>query len=120
MIDTPNFDEYKPPWIAFPEITAEALVPYLKQGVTQAWFDQVWRPFWSLLSASEKAAYLKHWHASPEWIDAIEFTFEPPENFDAEAEGREFAAYLQTLRDKKQLDAKRSWLSRLFGRGRQP
>lgn len=45
MSQSSDFSDVKPPWIAFPDIDANDLVTYLKQGVTEAWFDQVWRPF---------------------------------------------------------------------------
>ena len=88
---------------------------YLKQGVTEAWFDQVWRPFWDALDAAQKVAYLSQWKATPEWIDAISSAFDVPEAFDVDADARESAAYLQALRDEQRKMPKRSWFSRLFG-----
>jgi hypothetical protein len=62
-----------PPWVVFPGLAPDDLPA--KQGVEEAWFDQIWRPFWNALSAAQRVAYFDHWHAAPEWRDAIEFFF---------------------------------------------
>jgi hypothetical protein len=112
MNDSTRFSQIKPPWIVFPQIVAGELVAYLKQGATEAWFDQAWRPYWVSLDTDEKSAYLRHWNASPEWIDAISHAFDPPDDFDIEADARESHAY---LRDPHNRLPKRAWWSRVFG-----
>lgn len=115
MIDSKCLRPQKPPWIAFPQIAPTELVAYLKQGDTEAWFDQVWRPFWDALDATQRVAYLNEWKATPEWIDAINCVYDLPQAFDADADAQESAVYLQALRDEQRRLRSRSWLSRMFG-----
>lgn len=73
-----------PPWQVFPGMQpADAGA---RQGAQEAWVDQVWRPFWSALTPSQRQAYLAHWGASEEWQQAIRATFEPDPGFDAAAD----------------------------------
>jgi hypothetical protein len=95
-----RFSDFNPPWIAFPQIVAHELVAYLKQGAPEVWFDQVWRPYWRSLDIAEKSAYLRHWNASPDWVDAINSAFDSPGDFDVDADARESAEYLRTYSDK--------------------
>ncbi len=112
MTDSTHFNDVKPPWLAFPEIVAGELAAYLKQGATEAWFDQVWRPFWGALDRREKSAYLEQWRASPEWIDAIKNAFDTPDDFDVDADARESEAHLRSLREAQRAVAQRPWWRR--------
>lgn len=102
-----------PPWVAFPEMQPHAFSQYLKQGATEAWFDQVWRPFWSSLSAEEKQRYLERHQASPQWAAAIKFVCDADATVDLEADARESAAHLHAWRASRR--KKRSWIKRLLG-----
>ena len=115
MTTSTHFNDVQPPWIAFPEIAANELVAYLKQGATEAWFDQVWRPFWVALETSQKSAYLQHWNASPEWAQAIIDAFDAPDDFDAEADARESDAHLRELREAQTAASNRPWWRRMLG-----
>ncbi len=114
MDNAPLFNDNKPPWVVFGYMRADDLTAYLNQGETQAWFDQLWRPFWADLSVAQKTAYLEHWEASPAWVEAIGTTFDP-ETFDLEADARESEAHLKAFRDKSGTRAKLSILKRMFG-----
>ena len=114
MSESTNFNGVKPPWIVFPDILANDLAAYLKQGVTEAWFDQVWRPFWTALDTTQKVMYLRHWSAPQEWIEAINNAFDLPDDFDAEADARDSDAHLSSLREAQSAVAKRPWLRRMF------
>jgi len=86
-----------PPWQVFPEIVPTELEAYLKQGVTEAWFDQHWRPFWGSLTESQRARYLDHWSASPDWREALDiFTADP--GVDLAADAAESEEYLTRWR----------------------
>jgi len=87
-----------PPWVAFPDIEPAELSRYLKQGATEAWFDQQWRPFWSSLSPDQQRDYLDRWHATTEWREAVAFYFNSDPAFDIEQDGRESEAYLAAWR----------------------
>lgn len=68
------------------------------EKTSEAWFHQVWRPFWAALDITEKFSYLQHWKASPKWIHAIGIAFDAPDNSDAGADARESGAHLRPLR----------------------
>jgi len=102
-----------PPWQAFPDIAPQDLVAYLKQGLTEAWFDQRWRPFWSALDEQQREAYLQHWSASPAWRDALS-VFSDHEGTDLEAEWKEFEQNLN--RGSPPTSAKPSFWQRLLRR----
>jgi hypothetical protein len=81
----PNSDflhQCEPPWEVFRQIEPDELSQYLKQGVTEAWFDGLWRPFWSSLSEDERRLYLDFWRASPAWRDAVAFHFQNEDEID--------------------------------------
>ena len=88
----------QPPWLVFPDLDPDELSRHLKQGVAEPWFDQQWRPFWSRLSPLQKEQYLDFWTASPDWRAALAFAFDQDGAFDAEADVRESAEYLQQRR----------------------
>jgi hypothetical protein len=76
--------EQPPPWKIFP--TMQPLEVAARQGLQEAWVDQVWRPFWATLTPLQRERYFAHWQASAAWKDAIRGTFEIPADFDAEAD----------------------------------
>ncbi|CAD5372741.1 conserved hypothetical protein [Rubrivivax sp. A210] len=104
-----------PPWVAFPDMQAGALAQYTKQGATEAWFDQVWRPFWASLSAEQRQRYLELHRASPEWIAAIESVCHGGAALDLEEDARESEAHLREWRAGRG-SARPSWFDRLFRR----
>jgi hypothetical protein len=106
-------DACPPPWKAFPDIPPEDLVAYLKQGLTEAWFDQRWRPFWSSLNDEQREQYLRHWSASPAWRDALS-VFSAHEGIDLATEWQEFEQELRQ-RDSQSLP-KTSFWQRLWRR----
>ncbi len=75
MTADPPFDPaaMQPPWVVFPRLRADDLPA--TQGVEEAWFDQIWRPFWAGLSEDSRRAYFDHWQADRDWRDAITFFF---------------------------------------------
>ena len=102
MSDLAFVKDCDPPWVAFPQIQAFELSRYLKQGVTESWFDQQWRPFWEGLTPEQQRAYLDYWQATPAWRETIASYFNPDEEFDIEADARESEEHLeQWLRDQK-------------------
>ena len=102
-----------PPWQIFPEIAPTELEAYLKQGVTEAWFDQHWRPFWGSLTESQRARYLDHWSASPAWREAMGI-FTAHADIDLAADAAESEEYLERWRAKNPV--KLPLWRRLFGR----
>jgi hypothetical protein len=98
MPDETYLEACPPPWQAFPYIAAGDLVQHMKQGAAEHWLQNVWRPFWSGLSAEQKDVYLKHWSASPQWRDALEVFVDDP-SLDLEADARESKEYLAQWRE---------------------
>ncbi len=109
-----HFERVSAPWVAFPEINPTELSAYLKQGTSEAWFDQVWRPFWNSLNQKERLAYLQHWDASPEWTDAINGVFAELKAFDIDADKNESDVYRSVLRESRASSLMRPWWKRLF------
>lgn len=106
-----------PPWKAFPEL--QPLQVAARQGLQEAWVDQVWRPFWGSLSASQREAYFEHWQASTDWRDAIRATFEPEPGFDAEADLADSQRHLAERSRSAAMAQPSGWrrqLARLFGK----
>jgi hypothetical protein len=101
-----------PPWKAFPQLTPDGLASHLKQGVTDAWFDQQWRPFWSGLSVEQKNEYLESWRATAEWRDALAFHFDDQSPVDLKADAAESEEYLASRRTPVH---RRFGLGRIFG-----
>lgn len=102
-----------PPWKAFPDIPPADLVAYLKQGVTEAWFDKRWRPFWNSLNDEQRDQYLQHWSASPAWRDALSI-FSDHEGLDLATEWKEFEQDLR--RREAQASSTPSFWQRLWRR----
>jgi len=96
-----NAEGLDPPWVVFPEIKPRELSAYLKQGVTETWFDQHWRPFWSSLTPDQQRDYLDHWQTTEEWRDAVAYYFNPEPGFDVDADTLESKAFLETWRKKR-------------------
>lgn len=100
-----------PPWQLFPDMQPWQVAA--RQGVQEAWVDQVWRPFWAGLSPTQRDAYLAHWQASEPWQQAIRSTFEADPGFDAAADLAESLRYRE---ERAQADAAAhapSWHQRL-------
>ncbi|MDB0541919.1 hypothetical protein ACYT85_15235 [Ralstonia solanacearum] len=110
QIDTPQ-----PPWVVFPFIKPDELAMHVRQGIAEPWFDQVWRPYWASLTATQRAGYLDAWQASPEWRDAIAFVFEAFSDLDIEQDAKESEEYLQK-QGELPAEKKRSLFRRLFKR----
>ena len=78
-------DEWPPPWIAIPEMQ-----PYdpATQGKADWYINQIWLPFWKLLTPEGKAEYLDRWEASPRWRKAIAYLYDGDNDIDWEEEAR--------------------------------
>jgi hypothetical protein len=109
-----KFLDFKPPWVQFPYVTSQNFVAYLKQGETEFWADNYWRPFWAKLSVEQKSQYLDQWHAGPEWIEAIEFIFTNDPQFDVEADALESKMYHEQRQSDLQVEGNKSFFRRLF------
>lgn len=108
-------DAPEPPWIIFPNIKPDKLAAHVQQGISEPWFDRVWRPFWTPLTSRQQDRYLDDWQASPEWREAIVFVFDSFSDLDVDQDARESEEYLRTL-GKTTQEKKRSFLSRLLRR----
>ena len=112
MTDADFLDGSPPPWVVFPEIAPEELAAHLRQGTTEVWFDQYWRPFWASLTESQRAQYLEHWSASPAWKEALGI-FTAHVGVDLAADAAESEEYLKRWRAENPV--KRPFWRRLFG-----
>ena len=81
--------ELPPPWIAFPDLTANDPPT---QGAEEAYIDLDWLPFWTSMDEAGQAAYLDRWQATAEWRDVIHERY-GQEDFDVEEDARESAAW---------------------------
>ena len=111
---TDDFLACPPPWKVFPEIAAEEFGHYLTQGVTEAWFEQVFRPFWSELVPSQRQRYLDRWCATAAWRDTLDYLFTPDPELDLSADWAEFEAGERQRRQREtvRLPWWRRWLRR--------
>jgi hypothetical protein len=50
-------DIIKPPWIEYPG--TEPWWGGWRQGYSEAWFHDIWIPFWDQMTSKEKKEYLK-------------------------------------------------------------
>ena len=82
-------DEPPPPWVALPGLPPEDPAT---QGAADAYVTLTFFPFWTGLSADEKADYLDRWNASAEWREVIAERYDH-EGLDLEAEAREADAW---------------------------
>ena len=110
---TDDFLTCPPPWKVFPEIAAEDFGHYLTQGATEAYFDQVFRPFWSALSPSQRQRYLDRWCATAAWRITLDLLLTPDPDIDLAAEWAEFEARERQRRE--QLPAQLPWWRRWLG-----
>jgi hypothetical protein len=110
----PFVDECRPPWVVFPDIDPRELAGHLRQGAAEAYFVHHWGPFWGSLTAHQRALYLDHWQASPEWRDAVRFHFDEDPSVDTAAGVRESEEHLARHRAQR---AKKPWWRRLICRG---
>ncbi len=101
-----------PPWTTFPEIDPDELPAYLKQGLTEWWFDEAWRPFWNPLSMAQREQYLDYWQAPEKWRENLHFVFPHTLEFNPEEDMKESEEYLRKWRESR---PKRSLLARIFG-----
>lgn len=51
--------QVKPPWIQYPG--NDTLWGGWRQGVSEEWLLNTWRPFWLSLSRDERDSYLQRW-----------------------------------------------------------
>jgi len=114
MTSMPFLDQCRPPWVVFPDLDPSQLVGYLRQGVTEAYFFNHWRPFWNSLDDGQRTLYLDHWQASAEWREALAFHFEEEPGFDAEADVRESEDHQRRRTEEATRDRRKSWWARLF------
>lgn len=61
--------EPPPPWVAFPDIDPSILGSL--QGAMEYWWDWLFSPFWSGLSANERMDYLTRHSADEDWADFL-------------------------------------------------
>lgn len=86
-----------PPWRVFPGLHAEEFGRTVTQGSAEAWFTQVWQPFWNSLDRTQRAAYLAHWQASDPWQRELAPGREA-ESFDIAADAAESDVALAGIR----------------------
>ena len=90
-------DEPPPPWIAFPSLGPD--IPP-NQGAEEAYVDLDWLPFWSALTADEKAAYLDRWQAPSAWREAISARYDQ-QGFDIAADAADSAIWAEERAQRK-------------------
>jgi hypothetical protein len=56
--------EIPPPWIQYPGYPPGDTF-WRQTG--EAWFTEVWRPYWERLRPDEQAAYLERWNVPEAW-----------------------------------------------------
>ncbi len=61
--------EIKPPWITY--VGQEPYWGGWRQGFSEAWYIQVWLPFWKALSEDEQLTYVIKWYAPSEWLEFL-------------------------------------------------
>lgn len=115
MSDINNPGQMQPPWVAFPEMDSNNYLQWIKQGATEAWFDQIWKPYWITLSPLERNDYYDFWRAPNEWREANDFLFENANQIDMDQDADESERFLAEWRAKN--TPKPSWLKKLFGLG---
>lgn len=74
-----------------------------------------WRPFWGTVDGAQRAQYLDHWKASPEWLEAVEFHFSDDPALDAADDVRESDEYVARHREERAARLGREpWWARWF------
>jgi len=114
-MDPDELKRMMPPWKVFPEISPDDISAHTRQGRAEPYFDAVWRPFWSSLSAQERTEYFDHWAATAEWREAMTI-FDLDPDLDLEADARESEAYLTEWRRQKSAQPSGSIWRRLLRR----
>jgi hypothetical protein len=114
-MDEDEFERVIPPWKVFSEISPSDVSAHTRQGRAEPYFDEIWRPFWTSLSPTQRTAYLDHWHATPAWRDAMSI-FDRDSDLDLEADACESEAYLAELRRRRATEARPPFWTRLLGR----
>jgi hypothetical protein len=61
--------EIQPPWVQFPD--TEPWWGGWRQGNSEAWFHEIWSPFWHRLSAEERLAYVDKWQPPEDWREYL-------------------------------------------------
>jgi hypothetical protein len=110
---TDDFLSCPPPWKVFPDIPAEEFAHHTKQGAGEAYFDQIFRPFWSELSPAQRQRYLDRWCATAAWRDTLAFLLTPDPDIDLASEWAAFEA-AERLRREQPL-VRPPWWRRWFG-----
>jgi hypothetical protein len=65
-LDTNANSEVSPPWVKFPG--NDPWWGGWRQGVSEAWLQEVWLPFWRSKTREEQELYLREWiPPSEEW-----------------------------------------------------
>lgn len=65
-----DYLKQQPLWVAFPDMEPINLTD--TQGLYD-YVNTVWADFWMPLTPEQRNDYLKHWEASPEWVEALSF-----------------------------------------------
>lgn len=94
----PPEDEPPPPWIALPDLSPD---DPCNQGAGEAYIVLEFLPFWSGLTAVQKAAYLDRWNATPEWRAAVAERYDSDLDIDADARDAEAWAAAHPLPRKR-------------------
>ncbi len=115
MSDMNEPSQMQPPWLVFPEMKANDYLQWIKQGASEAWFDQIWKPYWTSLSPLEKNDYYDFWQATTEWREANDFLFESANQIEMDQDADESEQFLAKWRAENA--PKPSWLKKLFGLG---
>lgn len=58
-------DDVEPPWVFYPD--SEPWWGGWRQGNGEAWWIQIWEPFWSRLHARRREAYAARWNIPEVW-----------------------------------------------------
>jgi len=67
--DLESGTEIEPPWVTY--AGQEPWWGGWRQGFSEGWYLQVWRPFWKRLSEEEQLAYVNKWETPPEWREYL-------------------------------------------------
>ncbi len=74
--------EPPPPWIALPGLSPD---DPCNQGAGEAYIVLEFLPFWTALTATQKANYLDRWSASTAWREAIAERYDSDLDIEADA-----------------------------------
>ena len=96
----PPQGEPPPPWIALPDLSPD---DPCNQGAGEAYIVLEFLPFWTGLSATQKASYLDRWQASAPWRSVIAERYDS--DLDIEADTRDAEAWAES----RPMPRKRWW-----------